>query len=106
MFISLSNKFFINTDKIEVIASYSRPTEIGCELGVVINGNAYAIYKVEGQAKPEILKELEDNIKSILEDVVSSVTKQIHTLEIPSIDLSKYYEKEEPKKVEKETLND
>lgn len=105
MFVQLE-ELYINLDKIVALGVYEIPSENGTQLGLLLNNEKFCVYNVEGgQPSSELRTELQENMRTILKDIISLTKEDIQKIQIPRPDMSKFQEakEEEPKK---EQIND
>ena len=95
MFVQLE-ELYINTNQIVALGVYELPNENGYEIGLMLNGERYTVYSVKG-GTPELKKELQDNMRTIVRNIINQTKEEIVQVSIPKPDLTKY---------QKETLND
>ena len=89
-------ELYINTNQIVALGVYELPNENGYEIGLMLNGERYTVYSVKG-GTPELKKELQDNMRTIVRNIINQTKEEIVQVSIPKPDLTKY---------QKETLND
>lgn len=103
MFIKLE-ELYIKIDSVDVLGVYETPTKTGREIGLLLNDERYTVYEVEGQPTSELLKELRDNMRNIILQIIQETEQEVKSIKIPRPDMSKFVET--TKAETKEQIND
>lgn len=109
MFIQLE-ELYINVDNIVALGVFEMPNKdnTGYQMGIILNGEKYTVYTVQGASPDGLRQELHNNMRAILSQIIAETQQKVVKVSIPRPNLEQYkqVQEEQESKPEKEQIND